>query len=481
MSPCEAPLYSAHMGETPWQGDACSLVEEYRSRRRSPVEELRATYDAIDSSTLNAFCYTPREQSELAAAEADVGKPFGGVPIGVKELDHVEGWPHTHASVPFADQVATYTSVMVQRMRDTGGAVLAGQTTASEFGGVNVTRTLLHGTTHNPWQYGRTPGGSSGGTAAAVSGGLVTVATGGDGGGSIRIPAGFTGLVGLKATIGRIPRGPRADYGNLTVTIGCLSRSVRDTARWFDVCNGYEARDPLSLPRVEGWEAGLGHHLDVLRGSRVVLAPMWGNATVAPITWELLEESATELIADNGLKRIEDVDTKLPNMGAAWSISGMIAVEAQLGELWPGCADQLTPEMRYGLESTKGLYNAEARAKIERRRVELNEAMARIFDPADGVDFVITASNPDVAFNADGPLPSVFGGVEAGTKNNGRLTFPANLHGNPAISIPAGTLDGLPIGLQVVGRHHSEQLLLDLAMSVERARPWPLVAPGSPR
>ena len=102
---------------------------------------------------------------------------------------------------------------------------------------------------------------------AAVSGGLVTIATGGDGGGSIRIPAGFTGLVGLKATIGRIPLGPRSEYGNLTVTIGCLSRSVRDTARWFDVCNGHDARDPLSMQRVRGWETGLGSHLDSLRGA----------------------------------------------------------------------------------------------------------------------------------------------------------------------------------------------------------------------
>ncbi len=462
-------------------GDACSLVEEFRHGRRSPLEELRATFAAIDTSTLNAFCFVPREQAERAAVAADVSKPFGGVPIGVKELTQVSGWPDTHASVPFRDGVADYTSVMVQRIRDLGGAVLAGQTTASEFGGVNVTRTVLHGTTHNPWQYGRTPGGSSGGTSAAVSGGLVTIATGGDGGGSIRIPAGFTGLVGLKATIGRIPRGPQAEYGNLTVTIGCLSRSVRDTARWFDVCNGYEARDPLSLPRVQGWETGLGSHLDALRGARVAVVPTWGNATVSPIMWELLDEAAAALIDDNGMTRIDDVDTKLPNMGAAWAISGMIAVESQLGDLWPACADQLTPELRYGLESSKGLYNAEARAKIERRRIELNEAMARIFDPVDGVDFVVAATNPDVAFDADGPLPSVFGGIEAGAKNNGRLTFPANLYGNPAISIPAGTLDGLPIGLQVIGRHYSEELLLDLALSVERSRPWPLVAPASPR
>jgi aspartyl-tRNA(Asn)/glutamyl-tRNA(Gln) amidotransferase subunit A len=309
----------------------------------------------------------------------------------------------------------------------------------------------------------------------------VTIATGGDGGGSIRIPAGFTGLVGLKATIGRIPLGPRAQYGNLTVTIGCLSRSVRDTARWFDVCNGYEARDPLSLPRVDGWEAGLGSHLQEVRGARVAVVPTWGNATVSPIMWELLNEAAASLIVDNGLTRVDDVDTKLPNLGAAWSISGMIAIEARLGELWPDCAEQLTPEMRYSLERTRGMYNAEVRAKIETRRMELNEAMARIFDPAEGVDFVITASNPDVAFDADGPLPSVFGGIDAGVRNNGRLTFPANLHGNPAISIPAGTVDGLPIGLQIVGRHFTEELLLDLALSVERARPWPLVAPGSPR
>ena len=115
----------------------------------------------------------------------------------------------------------------------------------------------------------------------------------------------------------------------------------------------------------------------------------------------------------------------------------------------------------------------------EQRRTELNHAMARIFDPADGVDFVVTASNPDVAFDADGPLPSVFGGLEAGRGNNGQLTFPANLHGNPAISIPAGSIDGLPIGLQIVGRHFSEPLLLDLALTMERNRPWPLTAPSA--
>ena len=248
--------------DAPWQGDACSLVDAFRAGERSPLEELTATYAAIEASDLNAFSHLHREHAEAAARDADLTKPFGGVPVGVKELDSVEGWPDTHACVAYRDAIATHTSTNPGRARDLGGAVLMGQTTASEFGGVNVTRTVLNGVTHNSWEHGTTPGGSSGGTAAAVAGGIVTLGTGGDGGGSIRIPAGFCGLVGLKSTYGRIPLTPDARLGAMTVTHGCLSRSVRDTARWFDVCNGRDPREPLSLPRVEGWELGLGTHLD---------------------------------------------------------------------------------------------------------------------------------------------------------------------------------------------------------------------------
>ena len=463
------------MSDQPWQGDACSLVEAFRSGERSPLEELRATYAAIEASDLNAFSHLHREEAEAAAERADVSLPLGGVPIGVKELDQVEGWPDTHACMMYRDAIAPHTNTNPGRARDRGGAVLMGQTTASEFGGVNVTRTVINGVTHNPWRHGTTPGGSSGGTAAAVAGGLVTLGTGGDGGGSIRIPAGFTNLVGLKATYGRIPLTPGAGLGAMTVTHGCLSRSVRDTARWFDVCNGRDPREPLSLPRVDGWEDGLGTHLDELRGMRVAVVPDWGAAVVSPVMWELLEEAADQLIADCGMVRVDGVDTELPRMGTAWSVANSISLIRQLEAFWPDCADQLTPEIRLAMQYGQGQYGADARIKLERRRTELNEAMARIFDTANGgVDFVMTATNPDVAFAADGPLPDTFGGIEAGAKINGRLTFPANLHGNAAISIPAGFLDGLPIGLQVVGRHFSEELLLDLALTVERNRPWPL-------
>src|SRR3954447_327370 len=140
------------MTSVPWQGDACSLVDAFRRGERSPREELDATLAAIEASDLNAFSHVHRERAIAAAEDADVTLPFGGVPIAVKELDQVAGWPDTHASVLYRDAVATDTSTNVARIRELGGAVLVGQTTASEFGGVNCTRTVLHGVTHNPWQ-----------------------------------------------------------------------------------------------------------------------------------------------------------------------------------------------------------------------------------------------------------------------------------------------------------------------------------------
>ena len=463
------------MTNTPWLGDACSLVEEFRAGRRSPREEMRATLEAVKNSKLNAVSFVDEEGALERASRADISLPFGGIPMGVKELDNVTGWPATEASVPFADRKATYTGTMVTRLIERGGATHFGLTTASEFGGVNVTRTVLNGVTRNPWNLERTPGGSSGGGAAGVAGGLFALGTGGDGGGSIRIPAGFNGLVGLKSTYGRIPRGPHAEYGNLTVTIGGMTRSVRDTARWFDICNGHDTTDPLSLPKVSGWEAGLGS--TPVAGLKVAIVQDWGGAVVSPAMWNVLLEAADHLVASAKLRRIDGVNTELPRMGAAWSISGMIEIASALGDMWPACADDLTPEMRMGLQLTEGRYNAAERAKIEARRTALNMRMAEIFQQ---VDLVITASNPDVAFIAEGPLPNTFGGVKAGAGNNGLLTFPCNLHGNPGISVPAGTVDGLPVGLQIIGPHFSEQVLLELAHVLERERPWPLTAPSAP-
>lgn len=461
--------------DAPWAGDACSLVDAFRRGERSPAEELDASLAAIAASSLNAWSHLDEATARQTASAADVGLPFGGVPIGVKELDHVAGWPFTQASVPLKDQVSPHDSTKVARLRG-AGAVLVGLTTASEFGGVNLTRTRLNGITRNPWQVDRTPGGSSGGTAAAVAGGQVTLGTAGDGGGSIRIPAGFTGMVGLKVTYGRIPKGPHHEIGSLTAVPGCISRSVRDTARWLDVSNGHDSRDPLSLPRVEGWEAGLGSSVDALRGMRVAVIPTFGGAVVAPDVVAVVEDLAAWLTAHLGLQR-GDVDVRIPSMGTAWSLAGLIAEFAALGERWPACEDELTPEIRYGMRFAEGRYGITARIRLEQRRTELFEAMAGLFDE---VDLVVCATNPDVAFAAEGPLPDTFGGLESTAANNGKLTIPGNIYGNPGISIPAGDVAGLPVAVQVMARHHAEALLLDIALAVERERPWPLVAPGSP-
>ncbi len=151
------------MTDTPWLGDACSLVDAFRSGRASPAEELEAILAAIDASDLNAVPFLDADAARARAADADVALPFGGVPIGVKELDPVDGWPSTEASLVFADRVADHTATMVSRA-ESAGVVTVGQTTGSEFGGLNVGVTRLHGVTHNPWQHGRTPGGSSGGS-----------------------------------------------------------------------------------------------------------------------------------------------------------------------------------------------------------------------------------------------------------------------------------------------------------------------------
>jgi aspartyl-tRNA(Asn)/glutamyl-tRNA(Gln) amidotransferase subunit A len=321
----------------------------------------------------------------------------------------------------------------------------------------------------------RTPGGSSGGSASAVAGGLVPIATGGDGGGSIRIPAGFCGLVGMKGTAGRIPRGPRTVIGPLTVVLGCMARSVRDVARYFDVCNGHDARDPYSLPRVEGWERDLGRH--ELGGMRMAICPTLGSAVVRPEVEALVVEAGEALARDAGLELV-DVTVDLPSLSVEWALANLATLVGELGDRYPACLPELTTEMAFGLQMASQVLNIDMAAKAEANRTAANEAMADVFDQ---VDFLVCATNPDVAYPADCTLNTTVGDLTVGPENNGALTIPANISGNPAISIPAGLVDGLPVGLQVIARHHADALLLDLARVVEQERPWPLVAPGSPR
>ncbi len=459
--------------DAPWLQDACSLVDAYRDGSRHPVEDTQACLAAIERSELNAFSHVHADGALAAARAADVHLPFGGVPMGVKELEHVAGWPNTEASMVFRDRLGDHDSTMIERLRR-AGAVLVGQCTASEFGGLNVSTTKLNGTTHNPWERGRTAGGSSGGSAAAVAGGLVPIASGGDGGGSIRIPAGFNGNVGMKGTAGRIPRGPHTEVAPLTVVKGCQARSVRDVARWYDVCAGYDFRDPYSLPSHGRWEDELGSH--DLAGLRVAVVPDLGRAVLRPEVEANVRDAASALIADAGLVQV-DVDIDLPGLGFEWAMSNLAQLANDLDGLWPACRDDLTREMALGFEMAHGSYDLQMAARVEKRRTELNEAMARVFDQ---VDLVISATNPDVAYPAEITANTRVGDQKVGLENNGLLTIPANIVGNPAVSVPVAPAFGLPVGMQIMARHHQDGLLLDLALAVERTLPWPAVVPSAP-
>lgn len=465
----------------PWLQDACSLADGIRRGEVRAADALEASLAAIERSQLNALTYLDAEGARRRAEEIDrrvrAGEdpgPFAGVPLLIKDMQDVAGMPTTQGSLVYQDHIAQEDSTMVARLR-AAGAVFVGKAATSEFRFVAYTATKLHGVTRNPWHLERTPAGSSGGSAAAVAGGLVPIATGGDGGGSIRLPASYCGLVGMKGTYGRIPKGPRAMYGPLTTVWGCLARSVRDVARFFDVTCGYDPRDPFSLPRIEGWEANLGTRS--LKGLRVAVAPSLGNAVVHPEVERIVREAADVLIEAAGLQRV-DMEVRLPENGLAWGTAGLPSLVADLKGHWPDRKDDLTFEIRWAMEQAPQ-YRAWHAASVERFRVEMNEAMADLFEQ---VDFVLCAVSPMEPFAAEGPMPRQVGEVEVSPWNAGALTIPANVSGCPAVSLPAGlSTSGLPIGLQAYARRHEDALLLDLALACERARPWPLVAPGAPR
>jgi aspartyl-tRNA(Asn)/glutamyl-tRNA(Gln) amidotransferase subunit A len=391
----------------------------------------------------------------------------------MKDMEDVAGMPTTRGSVVYKDHFAERDTTHTARVR-AAGAVILGKSTMSEFGFVGYTATKLHGVTRNPWDLARTPAGSSGGSAAAVAGGLVPVASGGDGGGSIRLPAAFSGLVGMKGTFGRIPRGPGYIYGPLTVTVGALCRSARDAARWFDVASGPDARDPFSLPRIDGWEAGLGKRS--LRGLRAAFSADLGGAVVDPEVAAIADNAASELIDGASLHRV-DINVQLPEGGRRWGAAGASSLLNELRGHWPECKEDLTREIRWAMGQMEGFRVWHA-AAVDRFRLEMNEALADVFED---VDILLCPTSPVEPFPAEGPMPTQVGELTVDPYNGGALTIAGNISGYPAISVPAGvSRSGLPIGLQAYARRHEDAVLLDIAHTMEQLRPWPMVAPGAP-
>ncbi len=446
----------------------------------SPVETISACLERIDATDedINAFVHLDRERAlkearaqEKALAGGRPAGPLAGVALGVKDLEDVAGMPTTFGSVPFKDRVAERDAVHVARLR-AAGAIVVGKTNTPEFGYTGFTKNRLFGVTRNPWNKERTPGGSSGGSAAAIAARMVPLATASDGGGSIRIPACYVGAFGMKPTYGRIPVSPVLGMQRWidTVHYGPLTRSIEDAALYMDVTAGYDPCDPDSLPRPAlAYCDCLGQALGKLR---IGFSADLGYARVAPDVMREVE-AAVEVFAGLG-HEVERLDRELPDLGLDWAMIAGNETRAMLGQEAEGREDELGRAFWRGLESASKLDWAE-RARVQRRRQGLNDAIAGIF--AD-YDLLLTPQLPTEAFRAEGPPPEGIDGDKfASPMHAVAFTYPFNLSGHPAASIRAGLGDdGLPVGLQIVAERHRDELVLQAGRAYERERPmdsWP--------
>ena len=458
-----------------WRLDAYEIADRVRGGDVSAKEVLESFAERIEryNEELNAIVYIDLDGARAQAAQIDArvaaGEdpgPLAGVPIGIKDLEDVAGMPTTHGSVPYKDNVPEADGIQTARLRD-AGVVFVGKTASPEFGAEASTRTLLFGTTRNPWNLERTPGGSSGGSAAAVASGILPIASGSDGGGSIRIPAAYSGLFGAKGTYGRIPKGgPEASY---TTSLGCMARCVRDTARYWDSVVGSDERDAHSLPHPGfSYEAVLDQ---LPSGLRATWSDDLGYHSATSEVLAITSDAARKL-ADAADVTLVDRPVELLDMSAGWGLLNMPGSELAVGPFWPEREEEFTPVIRAGMHS-RDRYNVEQIAKAIDRRDKNNNRLAAVFDD---VDLIMTPTTGTAAFRAEGPMPTVIDGEQVKPMRV-LYTYPFNVSGHPAISIPCGfDADGLPIGLQVVGRRHQDHVLLQLARAFEQAHPWPKIA-----
>ena len=454
---------------------AHELAARIHSRDLSPVDLLDACLARIEAVNplLNAFIAMKPEQAlaearEMADRIARGEDPgiLAGLPFGVKELEDVEGYPSTHASVPFKDHYPAWDSVQVERLRR-AGAIVLGKTNAPEFGSTAFTRNLLFGVTRNPWNPSRTPGGSSGGSSAAVSSGMVPLATGSDGGGSIRIPACYTGLFGIKCTFGRIPRGPfeMLDWSD-TVVYGPLTRTVRDAALYLDAVVGPHPSDPDSLPH-----PGISY-VEVLERLpprlHIGWSPSLGHARVQPdVMREVL--AAVKVFEDLG-HEVEEIDEVFPESGIAWATIAGGEVYAEIAEHIQEHRSEFGRGFLAGTELMRNM-TPDRLGKAQRARAELVNILWRLFDR---YDLLLTPTLPTEAFEATGKMPAEIAGQPVKSPIElVAFTYPFNLTGHPAASVRAGFTDaGLPAGLQIVGPRHREDLVLQASYAYECERPW---------
>ncbi len=468
--------------------DAVSLAALIRQRKLSPLEVVEAMLARIEQldRTLHAFCtLTP----ELARAEArrveseivhgrDAGL-LGGIPVGHKDLILTRGVRTASGSLAYQDFVPDEDDVVVERTR-AAGAVMLGKTNVPEFGYSPTGHNPLFETTRNPWNTALTSGGSSAGSAVAVATGMCPIATGSDGGGSVRIPASFCGIYGFKPSMGRIPlypgardeRYPGVSGWESLEHIGPLTRTVADAALMMAATAGPDMRDRHSLPKAAfDWMQCLEGGV---RGLRVAYSADWGYAAVEPEVRRVVGQAVRIFERDLGCV-VEEANPGWDDPFAAFF--AVMFAETDLKGM-----REMARKYRLSTHLVNALalpWSAEDFTNANMVRKSVVRKMAQFMSRYDLL-LTPTLAVPPFAIHMQGP-----------EKIDGRyvqpaeflcFTFPINFTGQPAASVPAGfTADGLPVGLQIIGRHLDDPTVLRASAAFEAAAPWrtkwpPLVA-----
>jgi aspartyl-tRNA(Asn)/glutamyl-tRNA(Gln) amidotransferase subunit A len=454
--------------------NAVELVGLIQSGEISPLEVVEETLRRIEETNplLNAFVSLRAEEAldearamtRSLAAGKDSGR-LRGIPIGVKDLEDVKGMVTSFGSIPFKDHRTANDSTQVARLRR-AGAIVVGKTNTPEFGYTGFTKNLLYGVTRNPWNRKRTPGGSSGGSAAAVAGCMVPIATGSDAGGSIRIPASYSGCFGLKPSFGRIPLGPTPFLQmHHVLTLGPITRAVEDAALYMDCVAGYHPCDPASLPH-----QGIGY-LDTLTRLpdrlRIAFSPSLGFARVQKDVLARVEEGV-RCFEDMG-HTVELWQGSIPDVADAWARLMDCEVYGLLHKSLDAHRREIGKTLVHALDSIK-TFTVPDLIEAQKTRSALNKVLWELFET---FDLLITPATPTEAFGAKGPPPAEIEGEAIPLLWAVAFTYPFNLSGHPAASVPAGfTSSGLPAGLQIIGPHHRDDLVLQMAYAYEQARPW---------
>ncbi len=445
-------------------------------KQLSPVELTTHLLERIDALNpkLNAFLTVAADEALAAArlaeeqlAKGETAGPLHGIPVPIKDLSRTSGIRTTRGSLIFKDDVPDSDDMVVASIKAAGGIVI-GKTNTPEFGHRGTTENLLGGPGRNPWDLERTSGGSSGGSAAAVASGLSPVAQGSDGGGSIRVPANYCGVYGLKPSRGRIP----APYGgtggwNVFGTSGHLSRDVRDAAVMLNVMSGPYPENPMSIldappDFTEGLEDGVS-------GLRVAYAPSIGRMPVDAEVRAVVREAAS-LLAGLGAE-VDEIDPDVDGLTLRESFRKIFVsdMSAGLGHLLDTRADELMPTMREYLELAATWTVADL-ARALRDMERFKGLMRDVFLTH---DLLLSPVNAVPAFPIEGWPDTIDGQPVEARWGFTPFCYLYNMTGHPAASVPFGfSAGGLPIGVQLVARHADEATLLRASAAIEAAHPW---------